>query len=206
LKNKKIMLFEDTYKTIETPVEGIFKDRGSKFLAYVYPIEKETEVKKLLEPLKKEHFKAVHFCYAFRLGLGGVAFRANDDSEPSGSAGRPILNVLLSKDLTNILVIVVRYFGGTLLGVPGLINAYKTATEEALREATIIEKTVDETYTISFDYLQMNDVMKVIKDMQLTIVNQRFDNQCEIKLTFRKNLTNQILNKLDKIEGMSYNS
>lgn len=196
------MLFEDTYRTIATPAEGLFKDRGSKFLAFAYPIESESEVKKLLEPLKKEHFKANHHCYAFRLGQDRTNFRVNDDGEPSGSAGKPILNVLLSKDLTNILVVVVRYFGGTLLGVPGLINAYKSATQEAIANASILEKTVNEVYEISFAYELMNDVMKVVKDFDLKIVSQHFDNECIILLSFRKTLTNQVLGKLEKIDGV----
>lgn len=194
---------EDTYKTIKTPSEGLFKDKGSKFFAFAYPIEQESEVKALIEPLRKEHFKAVHFCYAYRLGLDRTNFRVNDDGEPSGSAGRPILNVLLSKDITNILVVVVRYWGGTLLGVPGLINAYKSATEEALLVSEIIEKTVNEVYQVQFEYIQMNDVMKVVKDFDLKIKNQQFDNQCTIEIDFRQSLSNQILGKLEKIEGIS---
>ncbi|MEA5257613.1 YigZ family protein [Arcicella aquatica] len=194
---------EDTYKTIKSPSEGLFKDKGSKFLAFAYHIEQEAEVKALIEPLRKEHFKAVHFCYAFRLGLDKTNFRVNDDGEPSGSAGRPILNVLLSKDITNILVVVVRYWGGTLLGVPGLINAYKSATEEALLVADVVEKTVNEVYQVQFEYIQMNDVMKVVKDFDLKIKNQVFDNQCTIEIDFRKSLANQILGKLEKIDNIS---
>ncbi|MDR6564217.1 MULTISPECIES: YigZ family protein [unclassified Arcicella] len=194
---------EDTYKTIESPAEGLFKDKSSKFFAFAYHIEQESEVKALIEPLRKEHFKAVHFCYAFRLGLDKTNFRVNDDGEPSGSAGRPILNVLLSKDITNILVVVVRYWGGTLLGVPGLINAYKSATEEALSMADVIEKTVNEVYQVQFEYIQMNDVMKVVKDFDLKIKNQVFDNQCTIEIDFRKSLANQILGKLEKIDNIS---
>jgi uncharacterized YigZ family protein len=196
------MLFEDTFKTIRTPAEGIFKDRGSKFLAYAYPIEHENEVKPLVENLKKEHFKAVHHCYAYRLGLDRSNFRVNDDGEPSGTAGKPILNTLLSQDLTNILVIVVRYFGGTLLGVPGLINAYKSATIEALAVADKIEKTVNDVYNVSFEFVQMNDVMKVVKEFSLKIRNQTYDNQCTIELEFRKTLTNQVIGKLEKIDGI----
>ena len=196
------MLFEDTYKTIRIPAEGIFKDRGSKFLAYAYPIEHENEVKPLVENLKKEHFKAVHHCYAYRLGLDRSNFRVNDDGEPSGTAGKPILNTLLSQDLTNILVIVVRYFGGTLLGVPGLINAYKSATIEVLGVADIFEKTVNDVYNVSFDFVQMNDVMKVVKEFSLKIRNQTFDNQCTMELEFRKTLTNQVIGKLEKIDGI----
>ncbi|MFN3487482.1 MAG: IMPACT family protein [Emticicia sp.] len=196
------MLFEDTYKTIKAPVEGLFKDRGSKFLAYAYPIEHENEVKSLVESLKKEHFKAVHHCYAYRLGLDRSNFRVNDDGEPSGTAGRPILNTLLSQDITNILVVVVRYFGGTLLGVPGLINAYKSATVEALTVADIIEKTVNDVYKVSFEFVQMNDVMKIVKEFSLKIRNQTYDNQCTMELEFRKTLTNQVIGKLEKIEGI----
>ncbi len=196
------MLFEDTYQTIKTPTEGLFKDRGSKFLAYAYPIEHENEVKPLVENLKKEHFKAVHHCYAYRLGLDRTNFRVNDDGEPSGTAGRPILNTLLSQDITNILVVVVRYFGGTLLGVPGLINAYKSATVEALAVAEIYEKTVNDVYNVSFDFVQMNDVMKVVKEFSLKIRNQTYDNQCTMELEFRKTLTNQVIGKLEKIDGI----
>ena len=196
------MLFEDTYKTIKTPSEGLFKDRGSKFLAYAYPIEHENEIKPLVENLKKEHFKAVHHCYAYRLGLDRSNFRVNDDGEPSGTAGKPILNTLLSQEITNVLVVVVRYFGGTLLGVPGLINAYKSATIEALAVADIIEKTVNDVYNVSFEFVQMNDVMKVVKEFSLKIRNQTYDNQCTIKLEFRKTLTNQVIGKLEKIDGI----
>jgi len=194
------MLFEDTYKTITGSAEGLFKDKGSKFFAYAYPIEDESEVKDLVDQLKKEHFKAVHHCYAYRLGQDRTNFRVNDDGEPSGSAGKPILNVLLSKDITNILVVVVRYFGGTLLGFPGLINAYKTATQEALAEAEIIEKTVNEIYEVRFEFVQMNDVMKVVKEFGLKVKNQLFDNQCTLQLEFRRNMTNQIIGKLEKVE------
>ncbi len=196
------MLFEDTYKTIKAPVEGLFKDRGSKFLAYAYPIEHENEVKPLVDNLKKEHFKAVHHCYAYRLGLDRTNYRVNDDGEPSGTAGKPILNTLLSHDITNILVVVVRYFGGTLLGVPGLINAYKSATAEALTVAEVIEKTVNDVYDVSFEFVQMNDVMKVVKEFGLKIRNQTYDNQCTMELEFRKTLTNQVIGKLEKIDGI----
>ncbi len=196
------MLFEDTYKTIKAPVEGLFKDRGSKFLAYAYPIEHENEVKPLVDNLKKEHFKAVHHCYAYRLGLDRTNYRVNDDGEPSGTAGKPILNTLLSHDITNILVVVVRYFGGMLLGVPGLINAYKSATAEALTVAEVIEKTVNDVYNVSFEFVQMNDVMKVVKEFGLKIRNQTYDNQCTMELEFRKTLTNQVIGKLEKIDGI----
>ncbi|MFY7912977.1 MAG: IMPACT family protein, partial [Emticicia sp.] len=203
VRSTLFMLFEDTYKTIKAPVEGLFKDRGSKFLAYAYPIEHENEVKALVDNLRKEHFKAVHHCYAYRLGLDRTNFRVNDDGEPSGTAGKPILNTLLSQDITNILVVVVRYFGGTLLGVPGLINAYKSATAEALTVAEVVEKTVNDVYNVSFEFVQMNDVMKIVKEFSLKIRNQTYDNQCTMELEFRKTLTNQVIGKLEKIDGIS---
>jgi uncharacterized YigZ family protein len=197
------MLFEDTYRTIEKPTAGIFRDRGSKFLAYAYPISSEAEIKNLLLLLKNEHPKANHHCWAIRIGIDRTVFRINDDGEPSGTAGRPILNTLLSHDLTNVLVVVIRYFGGTLLGVPGLINAYKSATDEALKTAIVIEKTVNDFYTINFEYLQMNDVMKIIKDDNVTVINQEFDNSCRIKVSIRKTQVNATLGKLNKIANLT---
>ncbi|QTE38600.1 YigZ family protein [Mucilaginibacter gossypii] len=195
------MLFDDTYKTIENPAEGVFRDRGSKFLAYAYPISSENDIKAIVARLKSEHPKANHHCWAMRLTIDRSVFRVNDDGEPSGTAGRPILNTLLSKDLTNLLVVVVRYFGGTLLGVPGLINAYKAATEDALNHSVIISKTVNDVYTISFDYLQMNDVMRIIKEEGLGVLNQQFDNDCSIQLSIRKTQVEQALFKLSKVNG-----
>ncbi|HEY9535498.1 MAG TPA: YigZ family protein [Mucilaginibacter sp.] len=196
------MLFDDTYKTIAAPAEGIFRDRGSKFLAFGYPIQSENQVKALIATLKSAHPKANHHCWAMRLTIDRSVFKLNDDGEPSGTAGRPILNTLLSKNITNVLVVVVRYFGGTLLGVPGLINAYKTVTEEALANAQIIEKTVNDIYTISFDYLQMNEVMRLIKDADLQIIEQQFDNNCIIQVSIRKTQVNTVVAKLDKIIGV----
>ncbi len=195
-------LFEDTYYTIDKSYEGIFRDKGSKFIAYAYPFKDESTLKDIIANLKSLHPKARHHCWAYRITPDRTVFRINDDGEPSGTAGRPILNVLLSKDVTNILVVVVRYFGGTLLGVPGLINAYKMATLEALNEAEIIEKTVNDIYEVAFEYLQMNDVMRVIKDENLTVLEQQFDNNCVIKLEMRKMQVNTILNKLNKIDGV----
>lgn len=196
------MLFEDTYLTIEKPCEGIFRDRGSKFLAYVYPLSTESELKEILAKLKTEHPKANHHCWAMRLSIDRSVFRLNDDGEPSNTAGRPILNTLLSRDITNLVVIVVRYFGGTLLGVPGLINAYKTATEETLKQAVIIEKTVNDIYTIEFDYLQMNDMMRIIKEDNMTIMTQSFDNNCAIQVSIRKTQVNRSLQKLNKLNSL----
>lgn len=196
------MLFSDTYQTISKASEGIFRDKGSKFIAYAYPINSESEIKDLLAKLRAEHTKARHFCWALRLTPDRSVHKFNDDGEPSGTAGRPILNALLSADVTNILVVVVRYFGGTLLGVPGLINAYKTATVEALNEAEIISKTVNDVYELAFDYLMMNDVMRIIKEEQLNILSQEFDLQCTLKFEVRKAHLNQVISKFDKIEGV----
>jgi len=197
------MLFDDTYQTIEKPTESIFRDRGSKFLGYAYPISSENDIKAIVAKLKAEHPKANHHCWAMRLGIDRSVFRVNDDGEPSGTAGRPILNTLLSKDLTNILVVVVRYFGGTLLGVPGLINAYKVATEEALKQALIVQKTVNDVYSITFDYLQMNDIMRVIKEENLDVLNQAFDTFCDVQISIRKMRVGQVLDKLGKLSGVN---
>ncbi len=194
-------LFEDTYYTINDMAEGIFRDKGSKFIAYAYPFKDENKLKEIIAELKSLHPKARHHCWAYRLSPDRAVFRVNDDGEPSGTAGRPILNALLSKDVTNILVVVVRYFGGTLLGVPGLINAYKTATQEALDAATIVEKTVNDVYQLDFEYLAMNDVMRVIKDENLTVLEQQFDNACTMTVEMRKMQVNAFVQKMEKIEG-----
>ena len=196
------MLFEDTYLTIEAKSESVFRDRGSKFLGYAYPIISDQDIKNIIADLKKEHPKANHHCWAIRWSTDRSVFKLNDDGEPSGTAGRPILNTLLSKNITNVAVVVVRYFGGTLLGVPGLINAYKSATELALAEAKIIEKTVNDIYTIVFDYLQMNEVMRIVKDDNLQLLEQVFDNSCSIKVSIRKMQVNQVISKLQKLTSV----
>lgn len=197
------MLFDDTYRTIELPAEGIFRDRGSKFLAYARPLPDEGELKNILHGLKSEHPKANHHCWALRLGTDRSVFRVNDDGEPSGTAGRPILNTLLSKDLTNLVVIVVRYFGGTLLGVPGLINAYKSATEDALAHAKIVEKTLNDVYRVDFAYPQMNDVMRIVKEDDLSVISQDFDLNCSITVGIRKKSVNQVLDRFYKLSGVT---
>jgi uncharacterized YigZ family protein len=196
------MLFNDTYQTIKATSEGIFRDKGSKFIGYAFPITSEADIKPIIAKLKTEHAKARHFCWALRLSTDRNVFKLNDDGEPSGTAGRPILNTLLSADVTNILVVVVRYFGGTLLGVPGLINAYKSATIEALNENKIITKTVNDVYEIKFDYLVMNQVMRIVKDEELQILNQNFDTNCTLTFEVRKANLNPVLAKLEKVEGI----
>ncbi len=195
------MLFEDTYRTIDKPTEGLFRDRGSKFIAFVYPITADSDIKPLLAQLRSEHPKANHHCWAMRLGIDRSVFRINDDGEPSGTAGRPILNTLLSRNITNVLVVVVRYFGGTLLGVPGLINAYRTATEEALNTVVIVEKMLNDIYTIQFDYQQMNDVMRIIKEDNLMLFDQQFDNTCMVKVGIRRMQVNQSIARFEKVTG-----
>ncbi|RKR83643.1 putative YigZ family protein [Mucilaginibacter gracilis] len=199
------MLFNDTYLTITEPGEGIFRDRGSKFLAFAYPIRSDQDIKALVAKLKSQHPKANHHCWALRLSPDRSIFRINDDGEPAGTAGRPILNTLLSKNLTNIAVVVVRYFGGTLLGVPGLINAYKVAAEEALKAVKVIEKTVNDVYQVSFNYLQMNDVMRIVKSENLNITEQQFDTDCEIKIEVRKNQVEKVIALLQHISGVKIN-
>lgn len=196
------MLFDDTYKTITKPCHGIFKDKGSKFLSFAFPVDSETEIKQFLAQLKKEHPSANHHCYAFRLGADKQFYRANDDGEPSNTAGKPILAQIQSKDLTNILIVVVRYFGGTLLGVSGLINAYKQAASEVLTVASIVEKTVNEVYKIEFDYLQMNDVMRIIKDEKLDIIFQNHNLSCEIQFSVRKNNADRVCELLKKMKKL----
>ncbi len=198
------MLFDDTYKTIGQLSEGIYKDKGSKFIAYLYPINSENDIKEIISSLKAEHSKARHHCWAFRLSPDRTVFRLNDDGEPSGTAGRPILNTLLSNELTNILAVVVRYFGGTLLGVPGLINAYKSATIEAVKNAKIIEKTVNSTFIIEFGHPQMNEVMKIVKEEDLKTSNHNFDLNCSFLLEIRQSQVNKVLSKLEKVEGLKW--
>lgn len=195
----------DTYQTIEAASEGLFKDKGSKFITYAYPIQNEEEVKPIISKLKKEHHSARHHCYAWRLGSQGKNYRANDDGEPSGTAGRPILGQLQSHNLTNILVVVVRYFGGTLLGVSGLINAYRKGTIDALDNAQIVEKIVMDHLEVNYDYLAMNAIMHLIKEEQLEQLKTTFDLRCQIIIAVRQRDTNRILEKLHKIEGIEIN-
>lgn len=190
------------YKTIAEISSGQFKDRGSKFFAFAYPVKSVEAVKPILQSLKAEHPKAVHFCYAYRIGNGGLIFRAYDDGEPSGSAGKPILGQIDSFGFINVLVVVVRYFGGTLLGVPGLINAYKAATAEALKEAVVVENWVEEMVTISFDYPVMSEVLYLLKQAEATIYKQELQLFCEVYAGIPiKNITS-CLDRLSEICGL----
>ncbi len=175
----------DTYRSIAAPAKGIYKELGSKFLAFAHPVETEDQAKEILAAVRKEYFDARHHCFAWRLGLTGEPYRLSDDGEPSSTAGRPIHGQLLSQELSDILVVVVRYFGGVKLGVPGLIRAYRTATQDALANALIVEKVAGEHFTLKFGYLQMNDVMKVLKDMGITPLRQSFDLDCSLEVRVR---------------------
>jgi uncharacterized YigZ family protein len=196
------MLFSDTYLTIEHQTEALFKDKGSKFLAFAYPVENDQQIKEILNHLKKEHHTANHHCYAYRLGADKLNIRANDDGEPNNTAGKPILGQIQSNDLTNILIVVVRYFGGTLLGVSGLINAYKNSAAEVIKVSAIIEKQILFNYTIQFYFEQLNDVMKLLKQLDCKITQQQFDNNCEISFSIRKANSEQCEEKLKKLEGL----
>ncbi len=196
------MLFSDTFLTIEKPSEIIFKDKGSKFIAFAYPVESDIQVKEILAQLKKQHPGANHHCYAYRLGADKSNFRANDDGEPGNTAGKPILGQIQSNDLTNILIVVVRYFGGTLLGVSGLIHAYKTSAAEVIKQCAIIEKYIVFSYTIRFPFEQLNDVMKLLKQMDCKITAQQFDTNCEIRFNIRKANAETCEEKLKKLSGM----
>lgn len=193
---------EDVYKTIEIASEGLFKDKGSRFIGYAFPVFTEDEIKDHILRLKKEHYSARHHCYAWRLGADKERFRANDDGEPSSSAGKPILGQIHSFDLTNILIVVVRYFGGTLLGVSGLINAYRAAAKDAIENARIIEKTVEDIIMVEFGYESMNDVMKIFKDEQLPQLETSFDLNCRIKTSVRLSESQRICGLLKKTEGV----
>lgn len=195
------MLFDDTFKTIAQTSEGLYKEKGSKFMAFAYPVDNENAVKEIVANLKKEYHDARHHCYAYILGPDKSAFRLNDDGEPSGTAGRPIYGQLLSKDVTNVLVVVIRYFGGILLGTSGLINAYKTAAKDALDNNTIVEKTIDEKYRVSFDYTEMNSVMKLLKDPYVQILGQTFDERNQIDFSIRRREADRITTALKKLNN-----
>ena len=189
-----------TYFTIEKPSMAEFKERGSKFIAYAYPIETVDDFKKILQNLKKEHPKAVHHCFAYRIGIDGNNFRVSDAGEPSGTAGRPILGQIDSKEITNTAIVVVRYFGGTLLGVPGLINAYKTASTLALQVVPFIQKQIEIRYTIHFNYTQINEVMMVMKQYNCTVINQEMQLFCQMTVGIAKNRLQDVLQRLNELQ------
>lgn len=195
---------DDAYLTIASPCEGLYKEKGSKFLAFAFPVSTKSQVKEIIDNLKKSHHDARHVCFAYILNPQNIETRSNDDGEPSGTAGRPILGVLQSKNVANVLVAVVRYFGGTKLGTSGLINAYRTATVDAFDHGEIIEKLIETTFTIHFGYFVLNDVMKIVKDENPTILSQSFDNECSMTLQIRNTAFDNLNNKLRNLEGVSF--
>ena len=193
------MEYSDTYKTIELTAEGLYKEKGSKFIAYAFPVSNELQIKEIVAKLKKEHHSARHHCFAWRLGSDHQVFRINDDGEPSGTAGRPIFGQIQHHGLTNLLVVVVRYFGGILLGTSGLINAYKQAASNVLGNAAVVEKIIETTIEVNFDYLAMNEFMMVLKEFQLEMKESHFDLTCRAKVMVRKKLTEAVTGRLEKI-------
>jgi len=196
------MPFDDTYRTIAANSRLIYKEKNSKFISLAIPVNTEIEVNRRLRAIKKEFHDANHHCYAYRLGYDKNIYRYNDDGEPSGTAGKSIFGQILSFDLTNLLIVVVRYFGGTKLGVSGLINAYKTAARNLLTDSIIITKTIDETYNIAFDYENMNLVMKILKDNDIKPLDSNFENSCYVRISVRKTLTEKLKNKLSNIKSL----
>lgn len=193
---------QDFYTTIERPSSAEFKDRGSKFIAFAFPVETADDFKKELQGLKKEHPKAVHHCFAYRIGTDGNNFRSSDDGEPSGSAGKPILGQIDSKGITNVAIIVVRYWGGTLLGLPGLINAYKTAAALALQVTPAVERQIEVNYAIEFDYTLMNEVMMIMKQFNCKIISNEMQLFCIIKAGIPKNRMSEVLYRLNDLQNV----
>lgn len=195
-------MFTDSYLTVKQAAQGLFKDKGSKFIGYIFPIQSAEDVKGILAELKAEHPKARHICWALRLSTDRSVFRVNDDGEPSGTAGKPILNTLLPANLTQVCIVVVRYFGGTLLGVPGLIHAYKEASLAAIKAAEIIEKTIKDRYQIHVPYTQLNKVMKILKEENITIIAQELNTECSLIIEIRQQFVLKIITLLENIYNL----
>ena len=197
------MLFDDIYKTIETTGQGVYKEKGSKFISFAIPVSNEADVKRELEFLRNKYHDARHHCYAFVMGFNKNASRANDDSEPSGTAGRPILGQIVSADLTNTLVVVIRYFGGIKLGVSGLIQAYRTAARDAIDHTCIISRIMSDVYELNFAYTTMNDVMRIIKEESCKILSTQFELQNKISIMVRKRDSNLVYEKFMKLNALT---
>lgn len=195
---------EDVFKTITAPSEGLYKEKGSRFIAFAFPVSTEEQIREILDGLKDKYYDARHHCYAWRLGAEKTLFRANDDGEPSSTAGKPILGQIQSKDLTDILIVVIRYFGGIKLGVSGLINAYREAASAALANAVVEERTVNVTLRIRFDYLVMNSVMKIIKDEEPEVLERNFGSECEMLLSIRQKNMPRLRDRLEKVESLFF--
>lgn len=195
----------DTYLTIRSFSQGLYKEKGSRFIAFAFPVTSTDEIKSIIDNLRKEHHSARHHCYAWMLGHDRQIFRVNDDGEPSGSAGKPILGQINACMLTNILIVVIRYFGGKLLGMSGLINAYRSAAESALKNNEVAELYVQDHYELTFPYPSLNDVMKIIKDEQVSQSDQKFELECRVKISFRSSFRERIISSLSRIDGLKYN-
>jgi len=194
----------DIYKTIIGNSQGIYKEKGSRFISVAIPVSDQEQIKPIIDKIRKEHHDAKHHCYAYMLGHERLIWRINDDGEPSGTGGKPILGQINSHGLTNLIIVVSRYFGGTLLGVSGLLNAYKSAAASALANATVTEKTVNEYYELTFPFSSLKDVMKVLKEENLGQSEQLFDLECRLKLNFRFSVKEKVLNRFSRIEGLNY--
>jgi uncharacterized YigZ family protein len=194
----------DSYKTIRSSSEGSYKEKGSRFLAFAFPVVSQDEIKPIIELVRKEHHDARHHCYAYMIGADRMIWRINDDGEPSGTAGRPILGQINSFGLTNILIVVSRYFGGTLLGVSGLINAYKAAASDAIKNAEIVVRTLQEYHEIIFPYVSMNDIMKILKEENAGQSGQSFELECSIIINFRVSAREKIFSRLSRVKGLKY--
>lgn len=192
----------DTYITIKAPAEGLYKEKGSRFVSLAVPVSNQEEIKPIIDKIRKDRHEARHHCFAYMIGHERLIWRVSDDGEPSGTAGKPILGQINSHDLTNILIVVSRYFGGTLLGVSGLINAYKTASASAIANAQLTEKNVREYYEIIYPYISMNDVMKILKEENIVQTQQSIDNECRMLVNFRVSVKDKVLHRLSRIEGL----
>jgi uncharacterized YigZ family protein len=199
-----VKMNSDSYITITSSSQGVYKEKGSRFVSFAIPVSDQEEIKPIIDKIRKEHHEAKHHCYAYMLGHERIIWRVNDDGEPSGTAGRPILGQINSYGLTNIIIVVSRYFGGTLLGVSGLINAYRTAALSAIQNAELKERTVQEYFEITYPYIYMNDVMRILKEENLGQSQQSFDLECRILLNFRVSAREKVLNRLCRIEGLKY--
>jgi uncharacterized YigZ family protein len=197
------MASADTYRTISSISQGLYREKGSKFISVAIPVSKEADIKSYLEEVRKEHHEARHHCYAYMIGADGAIWRANDDGEPSGTAGRPIMGQIKSFRITNVLIVVSRYFGGTLLGVSGLINAYKSAAESALLKAEIIDHIIMQTFEINYPWSVMNDVMKIIKDENIIQKDHSFEMDCTIRIMFRSSALEKIIARFSRVEGLN---
>ena len=194
---------EDKYRTVNAIAEGLYKEKGSRFMSFIYPVKTEEEIKEILAEIKTKYYDARHHCYAYCLGANRERFRANDDGEPSSTAGKPILGQIVSNDLSNVLIVVIRYFGGIKLGVSGLIQAYKDAAADAILHAEIVERTEDEIIHIRFTYVVMNDVMKVLKEEAPEILSRNFEMECEMTLSIRQKDMPRLKERLSKIESLA---